>query len=736
MKQYNVAWDKQSTSSFDNMPLSGRFGAGANVWVQDGELWIYLAHNGAYDENEKLLKLGAVRIKCLGVDLHNISEFKQVLDLQKAQISISFTSGEGMSISMTLRYVAENLAITARSSRPVQLEIAYGNWRKTDGESFDIRENGLSFVHRNTNSNYTLDLAASQHVPAAALANIIENRSFGGFITADKGLKFQGPQTVQWQKWTGQKFAAQTAKSSKHTIVVATGAGKGFRMATLQKKAEELCKDSNLKKAYALEDKRWREFWNRSYININERSGPDDAGFQIAHNYQLFRYMLNCNDGGELPLKFNGGIFTVDSYADKRYSYNMGGGIGDRNPDYRLWGSLFMGQNQRWIGWCTVASGDTALMSISRKFYRDNYATAKQRAQNLGASGACYVEALSPTGLCIVAANSQGISEANHLRYHFVMGLENAWQALCIRLATGADISRDLPWMVDVVRFYDVFYRQQHKKRFGTELNEQGKLVLYPASGLELTGDATNPIETVAALRAVTDGLQQLSGLPEEDRLYLTGVKNILPELPQTTKNGKPILALADKWGALYNGWELPELYAAWPYRLIGVTKPGTEQIGINTWNAIGARGDGDHNDTLAKKDYSWMPTWINMAALGMTAEAKQRGVAKLSYRAIASPDMRFTAFFGPGHDWLPDHNWGGGGMVGLQEMLLAPEQTADGRIYLFPAWPQDWDVDFKLYAPGNTIINCTLRQGRLLKLEVSPAKRKEDIVLPAWLKK
>jgi hypothetical protein len=40
------------------MPLSGRLGAGANVWVDDGSVWLYLAHNGAYDEQGRLLKLG------------------------------------------------------------------------------------------------------------------------------------------------------------------------------------------------------------------------------------------------------------------------------------------------------------------------------------------------------------------------------------------------------------------------------------------------------------------------------------------------------------------------------------------------------------------------------------------------------------------------------------------------------------------------------------------------------
>jgi len=31
------------------MPLSGRLGAGANVWVQDGSIWLYLGHSGAFN---------------------------------------------------------------------------------------------------------------------------------------------------------------------------------------------------------------------------------------------------------------------------------------------------------------------------------------------------------------------------------------------------------------------------------------------------------------------------------------------------------------------------------------------------------------------------------------------------------------------------------------------------------------------------------------------------------------
>ena len=88
---------------------------------------------------------------------------------------------------------------------------------------------------------------------------------------------------------------------------------------------------------------------------------------------------------------------------------------------------------------------------------------------------------------------------------------------------------------------------------------------------------------------------------------------------------------------------------------------------------------------------------------------------------------MRFPAFWAKGHDYVPDEDNGGNGLLALQHMLL----QADGkRILLLPAWPKDWEADFKLRAPLQTTVEGTVRQGKLVNLQVTPAARRADVVI------
>jgi hypothetical protein len=75
--------------------------------------------------------------------------------------------------------------------------------------------------------------------------------------------------------------------------------------------------------------------------------------------------------------------------------------------------------------------------------------------------------------------------------------------------------------------------------------------------------------------------------------------------------------------------------------------------------------------------------------------------------------------------DGTPDNDHGANSVNTLQSMLL---QSDGDKILLLPAWPEDWDVSFKLCAAGNTTVECTYRDGKVRSLKVTPESRLNDV--------
>lgn len=740
---HKVVWSTPSIDSVDSMPLSGRFGAGANVWVQDGSIWLYLAHNGAYDENGRLLKLGCIRLTPKGIDLGG-NGFIQELD--PASGGIAIRQGD---FNATLWFAGETLIYESTSLEAAQLEVSYGTWREKTkdgirndmmgakttftGDQITASTSGFLWYHRN--DDHPIDLAAlakSQGSQPESLPDAnTARRVSGAAVCVDGGMSPPVESEVRWQFWNGKAWTGTTAARKNQLVTMRLEGEVDADPTKWPGEAKRFLDDQVRGAAKTDELKRWDEFWSRSHVVINPVAGDADPGFLIGRNYQLFRYMLACNRDGELPLLFNGGIFTTDNNGRIKGNNNdelptfEGEPV---TPDFRRWmGCYFMAQNQRWLGWPTLANGDADLLSPTTRFYRDRAKIAADRAKNQGAEGVAYTEPLNIWGLCPVGPRPDGLCGATHLTYHFSMGVENAWMNLQAHDVMGIPLDKDLEWIAGTVLFYDSFYRSELRKRTGRELGDDGKLVMYPANGLEFAGDATNPIDGVAGFTRVTDSLLKLKTLPPALRTRLDSIRKTIPPLPVSRRNGVKSLLPAKTWNTDHNKWEPIEMYACWPYRLVGVTRPETLQLGRDSWDTVP-----EDRARLCKQDYSWMANLANMASLASPEKARERAIYKMAN--TAAPQARFPAFFGPGHDWLPDHNWGGAGMTGIQEMLLAPEPGSNGKLHLFPAWPAKWDVDFKLHAPGRTIVEGVLKGGTLISLKVTPASREKDIV--NWLGK
>ena len=238
------------------------------------------------------------------------------------------------------------------------------------------------------------------------------------------------------------------------------------------------------------------------------------------------------------------------------------------------------------------------------------------------------------------------------------------------------NIEKYLPLIESSLTFFKEHYTYLAKQRGAKAVDGEGHLVLYPGSGAETYKMAYNATSTIAALKTVLQSLIESPSLPENKRSEWTAMLKTIPEISFRAFQEHTTIAPARLWERI-NNVESPQLYPVYPWGIYGIGKPGLDTA-VNTF-----RYD---TDVLKFRSYvGWKQDNIFAARLGLTEEA-----ARLTTLKLKDSGRRFPAFWGPGFDWTPDHNWGGSGMIGLQEMLM---QSDGKKIYLFPAWPKDWDV-------------------------------------------
>ncbi|UFH52673.1 hypothetical protein [Spirosoma sp. KNUC1025] len=370
-----------------------------------------------------------------------------------------------------------------------------------------------------------------------------------------------------------------------------------------------------------------------------------------------------------------------------------------------------------------LKSGDWQLMKPQFDFYLKLLKNAELRTavywQHRGAS---FTEQIENFGLPNSAEYAwkrpagydKGMEYNAWLEYEWDTVLEFCLMMLETERYAGQDISPYIPLVESCLTFFDEHYQYLAKQRGSKALDADKKLVLYPGSGAETYKMAYNSTSTISALRTVLTRLLELPDtyLTAEKREIWEAMLHRIPPISFRSFDGRPTIAPAKVWERI-NNVESPQLYPVFPWGIYGIGKSGLDTA-LNTYWF-------DKDVLKFRSHVGWKQDNIFAARLGLTDEA-----ARLTLLKLGNSGRRFPAFWGPGFDWTPDHNWGGAGMIGLQEMLL----QADGKkIYLFPAWPKTWDVHVKLHAPYNTTVEAVLKNGRLESLNVTPESRRGDVV-------
>lgn len=755
------------------MPVGGG-DVGLNAWVENGDILFYIAKSGSFDENNSMLKLGRIRIRFIPNPFESgFTSFRQELNLREGCIEFeAVKSGTKVKARLWVDIFKPVIRFSASSGVPLDMEVTYESWRYEDHPvsraermqclSFlgtdpsliplttykDVISNSPAAVvwyHRNRNNDLVTDKEIrQQHLEKVknSISNPLRDLTFGGLLRGENMTLNRYCEG----SYLGTPFRGWVIKSrvptKDHNVTILLHSSNAASAELWKNELEKnLASIDEPETARKLNQNWWTDFWNRSRIIINSGAGEKDQGWRIGRNYQLFRFMLACNAYGEYPTKFNGGLFTFDPGQVTDKYKNLG-------PDFRQWGGgSFTAQNQRLVYWPMLRSGDFSFMPSQFSLYSRTLPVAELRTKEYWKhDGASYGEHLSNYGLPIGdiyhygwgggpvrqrsdSASTRRVKDPNGkeikvLDYGYLnndwvsdeyeTALEFAFMVLEYQRYSGENISSYIPFIDACLKFYDKHYQYWSEKISGRKLDAKGKLRIYPSTSLETYKIAANPTPAIAALDAVTAALLALPadyGSPEQ-REYWLELRSRIPDIPYRIMKGKKVIAPAESWEFI-NNIELPQLYPLFPYGLIGIGKAGFQEA-LDTWY-YGA-------DSKDQYGYiSWHQDAIFCARLGLWDEAKSLTVKKLE-----NGPFRFPAFWGPGHDWVPDHNWGGSGIIALQEMLM---QTPGNKIYLLPAWPPEWNVEFKLYAPRKTSVEVSSTGRKITRIRVEPKERNADVI-------
>ncbi|MFO1524244.1 MAG: DUF5703 domain-containing protein, partial [Kiritimatiellia bacterium] len=764
----NVVWDSPGPDSSGSMPL-GNGDVGVNVWAEpNGDLLFYVSKVDDYDASHLLPKLGRVRLRA--EPALDTTTFKQTLVLRDAAVVVE--AGDA-SFRLWVDANAPVIRLEGRGSTPRTYTLTAESLRPWQDAAQPLPPSGtaallfhdtsdrLAWCYRNQSSVWA-ERFAGQNSPEmiARTRDPLLHRTSGCVLSA-RGFKRAAPDRLVTFLPDIRLDASVRVLTSQPEDV----------WAWKQEALQPVRSDWSAHRAY------WASFWNRSHIFI-PKAGEGvfnfepyrfmqfpqarDAykghasipavqnAFQLTQRYALERFCQAAASRGVTPPQYNGSLFTMDMPAGVMgFDRPKGGPV---SPDGRDWAMLsFMWQNTRHPYWSMPARGDYDTITPGMRFVRDGLEIAIDRCRKLyGIDGAVIFEASWFHNVGVFPF--EGLP--GHLRFHQLATVEIP----AIMAETYAH-TRDDTFLRDVLLPCAEAGLKFYFNRF-PKTDAAGRMLMEGVGCAETYQGVTNPATEVGCLKYLLD---QLLSFPLDDQRRATFAtwRAMLPDVPVRRIRGMDLLAVGEVYDPGRVDCETPEMYSVYPFRQAWLGTPDKLAMARQSFHVRNSSLDGTV-DWQPVETGGWQSAPVQAAYLGLAREAARLASFSFHDRFIhwsgnialgpngelmrgacdspgfvvgdpASglpfpyrPRARFPAFWETKMDGTPDNDHGANAVNTLQSMLL---QSHGDAIHLLPAWPEEWDVSFKLAAAHNTTVEGVYRDGRLTSLAVTPASRRKDII-------
>jgi alpha-L-fucosidase 2 len=743
--QYNVVWDTPSDNSFGSMPL-GNGDIGLNFWVEEnGDLLFYISKVDAFDAGHLLPKLGRIRFRT--EPALSVNRFKQTLRLMDASIHIE---AGGASFRIWVDANQPVIWMEGKSQTPRTASLSVESLRPltganeplpqqgTAGVLFNDKENRLAWCYRNQSSRWAENFK-NQNTPemVAQTKDPLLHRTSGCLLQA-KGFTRDSPTTLKSRRTSTTFDCSVTVISTQPEH--------------LQEWLTEVSKP--IKTDWAAHCAHWKSFWNRSYVDISSGDGDvfdlDQCRFtqfaqgskaydghktidaaknvsQINQRYALERFCQAAASRGAVPAPYNGSIFTMDMPAgvlgfDKPKENPV-------SPDSRDWAELsFMWQNTRHPYWSMAARGDYDAMRPAMQFVRNGLDICRDRCKKIfGHEGAFIMEASWWHNVGVF----NWADVPAHLRYHQLATVE-----LPAIMCEYYEHTRDrkfldeilLPCADEFLKFYEVHFPKR---------DANGVLQMEGVGCAETYQGVTNPCTEIGCMKYLLTKLLSFE-IDDARKEHWSKLLEVMPGVPLRKIRGVELLAVGEQYDPGRTNCESPELYSIYPFRQVWLGQPELLANARQSFHVRTISIDGTIDDQGTETG-GWQSSPVQAAYLGLSREAARLASINFNDQFIHwndnidphapypnRPRARFPAFWECKMDGTPDNDHGANSVNALQSMLL---QSDGKKIFLLPAWPENWDVTFKLCASNNTSVECEYRNGKVHSLKVSPESRRADII-------
>jgi hypothetical protein len=764
LDSYNVTWTTPAQTDRGSMPL-GNGEVGINVWVlASGAIEFYLARSDARTELDRSVKLGKVRVSFSPDAGLTGSAFRQTLILAEGCIEIRYGDECGNAGVVHVFVDAEHptVFVAGHFTNPVRVTAEYENWRTgprlhpasgacETADTVERRDRAILFYHRNgpTIIPFLAKLEAVEAI-ASAIPDCLTDRVFGGLMWLEGGAL--SPEGRLVTAAPVQTFNLQVTIHSEQVPWLENWKARVSKLAAGAARPVD---------ARARTARWWNEYWEQSWIFVEgdraAQPGIDTSLFQlhlepkdvactpvlqsaVTRAYVLTRFMFACMSRGAFPILYSGGLFNgmpggseqleVLTFSRPFTAQPDSGPNLVCNPDERGWGHFYLWQNTRLPYYSMLARGEAEWLRRLFRFYHRFWDLDRGRAAlYYGAEGQYNTEIVHSFGLqpdWVYGLDRRdkpdGYSEN---RWGGAVDISPGFELLQLMLdfydyRQDDGFLRDelLPYAHDLLRFIETRFRERRG----------GKIVLRPIQSVETYWDTTDALPVVAGMQAVVRRILALPGEKVVDREFYCRIEKRVPDLPVEEGGGVNVIAPARVYEPERKNSETPEFYAVFPFRLFGPSMT----LAIDSYHHAAAVAGSSRPFILGRTpeypSYSgWQQHGMVAALLGLAEDAR---TILENNCALNNPGYRFPAMWGPIYDAVPDIDHGANILTTLQ--LMAFHVDGD-QIRILPAWPKNWDVSFKLHAPRDTTVECVYRQGKIEKLEVTPASRQSDVRFPAW---